>query len=542
MRGVRVVRLAAILLLALGAAGCARLFHAYDLAPNGMHRSDDGLRRMLASGQADLAVERLLPERDSPSDELLRHLYHASALHYAGRWGESNAHLQAAADLADDRLARSLSRHALAMVSNDRVLQYEPGRTERLLIPYYGALNYLRLGDIEAAAVEARRIALLLQRFESDRTPAEKPLHAALRELTGAVFESAGDWNDADVAYRNAEALGRTVQRKAPDGGGYALVIVENGFVSHRVEASLNVMLHGDEVAMLAGGDAEDRLAIAGFVAGRVLAHAAFGPSYDSDGRHFGDVVRDGRRGGGYGSGTALFIPAPEESAVRRLRRSCEGEACTDSIRDEAPYLLRAAWPTFRTESRAPRALRLSALAPGGVMTGTAGGAPVVLASNGALPPAGLAGSNGEHAGGGLPAGDGGGALLLPAALGFADVSGAVISDFERVRSAIIARTVLRGAAKLAVTRSAERRLAEKDETAGRILGIIGNAGNALLEQADTRSWHLLPAGIAIVRVPLPAGEHRLVLGGDGGAGAALDLGVVTIAAGRTTFVSGRHW
>jgi hypothetical protein len=179
MRGVRVVRFALLLLLALGAAGCARLFRPYDLAPSGLQRQDDGLRRMLAAGQAGLALQRLAPERDAPSDDLLRHLYLATAAHYAGQYEQSNLHLHAAGELADDRIAKSISRNALSLISSDRVLPYEPGRTERLLLPYYGALNYLRLGSMEGAVVEARRLAFLLQQYEHGMAPAEKPLHAA---------------------------------------------------------------------------------------------------------------------------------------------------------------------------------------------------------------------------------------------------------------------------------------------------------------------------------------------------------------------------
>jgi hypothetical protein len=46
-RGVQLHRLIVILLLAVSAAGCARVFGSYDIAPNGLARSEDRLRRML---------------------------------------------------------------------------------------------------------------------------------------------------------------------------------------------------------------------------------------------------------------------------------------------------------------------------------------------------------------------------------------------------------------------------------------------------------------------------------------------------------------
>src|SRR5690606_4378815 len=84
----------------------------------------------------------------------------------------------------------------------------------------------------------------------------------------------AGERNDADVAYRNAfHLLGRGDSVPAPpDSLGTVVVVVEQGFVAHRVEQSIVASLHPVEVAWLTGGDSEERAVAAAEVAARIVA------------------------------------------------------------------------------------------------------------------------------------------------------------------------------------------------------------------------------------------------------------------------------
>jgi len=500
----------AALLLALALSGCAGLFGSFDVAPSGLRTSDDRLRRMLESGRAEAALEQLVPEgKADPGDALLRALYEGIVAHYAGEYEASSAAFEVAVELAEDRYTTSLSRSALSLVTSDRTLPFEPSPSERLLIPYYSALNYLNRGDTEGAAVEARRLGALLERYRTDER-ADRRLHGLLRAFAGAVFEAAGEYNDADVAYRNALALGvdsvlapaRDVW-SAPDSMGDVVVLIERGFVAHRVEQGLAVLLLPEEIELFDEGDAEERAALAAHIAARVVAHAAESLTYT-------------------GSRPAtLFVAPPEGYTPPRPRRvvECERAAASDTARSSSgssgsrtsegtaqsgdkadkctkrrernPYLLRIAWPAYRrpAESAAPLAVTLP---------------------DGRVEPV----------------------------RAFADLSDAVIRDFQAQRAAIVARTIARGITKLLVSRAVESELAEKDETAGRIAGLLGNVSTALLEQADTRSWHLLPGSIGMTRLRLPAGTHALSV--PDADGSSLDIGQVEVRPGRVTFVSAR--
>jgi hypothetical protein len=509
-RGVRAARLGAVAALALAATGCTSLLGGRSLAPSGLATGDDRLRQLLVTGHAGEAFQRL--GRTAPDDEMLKALYHGVVAYHAGDFAESARVLDLAAQIADERMTKSLSRAALSLVSSDLILQYEPGRTERLMIPYYAALARIRLGDTRGAAVEARRLSLLLQQFE-DRGPAvDVGVRATLRYFAGGIFEATGEYNDADVAYRNAAALDSALAvredlRTATGDSGTVILVVEQGFVAHRVEQALAVMLLPEEVEALAHGGSELRAMAAAFVAGRIIERSVAGPAY-----------RDGPW-----QGSTLYVPAPERSIVprTRMRTVCTtttapapapadtGQAAPRPVasrtvrecveREEEieglPYLLKVAWPVYRSEYRPAPSVRLrQAAAPSAAPWATA------------------------------------------------DLSGGVVADFESERALVVARTLARGTAKLALTKGAERSLEERNEVAGRIVGLLGNIGNVLLERADTRSWHLLPAGVSVLRVRLPAGEHALDIELGEAAPRTLRLDAVTVQPGRTLIVPVRAW
>jgi hypothetical protein len=246
------------------------------------------------------------------------------------------------------------------------------------------------------------------------------------------------------------------------------------------------VYLLPEEVRRLTDGDTGDRATTAALVAGRVLTYAA-SPF---------DLYGTGRR--------TLYVPAPPRppDPCERLDAGetvCpqEGEGVHGAEEDENPYLMKVAWPSLRaTRDRSA-------------------GTSSILAAGDTVP---------VHS--------------------FTDVSASVARDFGDERASLLARAIGRGAVKLALTRAAEKKAGKSDETAGRIIGALANAGAVLLEQADTRSWHLLPARIGIVRLRLPAGEQRVRLdaGRSSGDPRAIDLGTVDVRAGRITIVSARTW
>jgi hypothetical protein len=466
--------LLALLVLAgaVSLSGCAAAFANQDLAPNGLPKPEEQLRRMLSSGNAAGAFKKVIgKDAAAPGDDLLRLLFAGALGHYAGRYDQSSDLLDVASAVTEDRVTRSISHEALSFITNDRVLPYTPSQTEQLMLHYYAALDYVDLGEPDEAAVEARRISSLLDRWDGDGPPESNSReHRFFRYFAGLLFQAAGEANDAAVAFRHAPGFADTLDTPTPDSGD-VLVLVERGFVAHRVEQSVMIALPGGQLDRLTGGSLPQQMAQAGLLATYVLAIAnnAGYRTYYHDNGYLHPVHFD-----------------PWGSDCRRA-----GARCID--RDDGNgYLLRVAWPVYLSEPRAQT--------PVGIQ---------------------------------LP--DGNSVAARPAL----DVTGSELRDFSRERASILTRTVVRAATKLVLTKAVEKKVAKKNETAGRILGILTNVGTLVTERADTRTWNILPGEVLFARVRLAAGRQPLAIEGEG---ALQQVGTVDVPAGGSVVVSYRIW
>ena len=126
-----------------------------------------------------------------------------------------------------------------------------------------------------------------------------------------------------------------------------------------------------------------------------------------------------------------------------------------------------------------------------------------------------------------------------------ASVSGAVTEEFEDQLGGVMIKMVARTALKYELARGLEKELDKKNETLGDIAFFTANAAAALFERADTRSWHLLPDEVSVVRLRLPPGVHPLSLQvetDDEGGTRLIDLGEVEVRDGSIHVLSARVW
>jgi len=503
--------------LCLAVAGCG-LAGPPSTGPRGLSSYDGELRRLSALGRFDEAAALAEADADAAGDEVLADLNLAIVEHYAGRYEESNRHLQAAELEIEERFTKSVSRAALSLVTNDRALAWLPSRAERPMIHVYGALNYLALGQPDGAAVEARRLARVLDEMVDEDgvegLDAEtRQLYRSLRYFSGAVFEQAGERNDADVAYRlaglGAAAGVADVSAETPEHvsaetsrASGVVVLVESGFVAHRVERSVHLLVGGDELDDLRYGSESRRLRFA-----RCFSQRRLDRPMNAWGASHGDWC-DGVR---YSSG-----------------------GNRKKVDDDVTYLMRVAWPTmYRPLSAAPvgpvRAFSRSG--SGGMPTLTAARDATAL---GSLPLA--AATPPQEDGAAITSAPEGGPVVS------ADLSGAVIRDFNRQAPEMLVKSVARAAVKYAVVQAIEDGARKEDETLADVAAVVGNVVAALTERADTRSWTMLPAHIQIVRLPLPPGRHEVRVAAEREKGGTLDLGEVVVRPGRVTVVSARVW
>ncbi len=320
----------AVALASLSACGMLRAtVGAYETGPNGISRPQQRLREALV--HADFTTALGWREDDA----LLRALNVGVSSYYASQFARSAAVLDSAALLADDRITVSVSKNALSILTNDMARVYQPRRTERLFIPYYGMLAFSRLEEWEDAAVEARRLTALLEEYAADRTDAERATHATLHYLAGVVFERAGERGEAQVAYRNASALlpapwDSAVGLRAK-GDGEVLVVVERGFVAHRATESINLFFHDTERDSVHGGPRH----------GRDHEYARHEGDDDDDGYWLSVALPSVRRSPRSAGGTTMFVDGASAVALR-VSTLVDDAVTADEQRERASFLTRA--------------------------------------------------------------------------------------------------------------------------------------------------------------------------------------------------------
>jgi len=126
-------------------------------------------------------------------------------LQLAGDYPQSNAVLEQAEEELDRLYTRKIRTETLAFLTSDTALPYEGDPYEQVLINVLKSLNYAMLGQWQDALVEARRIDHRLNVL-SDQTQEKNAYRddGFARYLSGILYESTGDVNNAFIAYRKA--------------------------------------------------------------------------------------------------------------------------------------------------------------------------------------------------------------------------------------------------------------------------------------------------------------------------------------------------
>lgn len=177
-------------------AGCGPSVNRYLLIESSLRAHDPK--------GADAIVQQAEKEYGEKS-RVLYGMDRGMTLQLAGDYQQSNAVLEQAEEELDRLYTRKIRTESLAFMTNDTALFYEGDSYEQVLINVLKALNYAVLGEWQDALVEARRIDQRLNVL-SDRTQEKNAYRddGLARYLSGILYESTGDVNNAFIAYRKA--------------------------------------------------------------------------------------------------------------------------------------------------------------------------------------------------------------------------------------------------------------------------------------------------------------------------------------------------
>ena len=369
-------------------------------------------------------------------DDLLWLLEKAHLAHLGGEWTESNLYFELAERKADELYTKSVSKAALSLISSDKVLPYSSPLFEMTLIPYYRAINYLRLEQPEEALVEARKSSFALSHLSEKAADGNRRPLAFLNYVAGLLYASVGQWENAYLSYRLARQQYALVPAAAPppslDADCY-LAARKLGRTSEMADPVAR------DPALPSRADAEGRRNVILFV------ESGFVPFRDQE------TIT-----------LPLMEPEKDENAEHLTRRYVDryGNTYTqyEHSRVTLKQILQFAFPVLRD---APQA---SVSCEAGWSGGTLRRAQPAL-------------------------------NLVPA----------VHEQFERETPGTFLKTVLR-----AVTKELARHQAAK--SGGHALGWAVNILNIGTEQADTRSWLLLPRRYEILKFSVPVGAPQTLL------------------------------
>ncbi|MDL1892439.1 hypothetical protein FBQ87_06055 [Sphingobacteriales bacterium CHB3] len=138
-------------------------------------------------------------------NEVLYNLDLGLLYHYLGEQDSSNTYFFRAERKIDELFTKSISQQALSFIINDNIIPYDGEDFEKVMVNVFLALNFAQKGDFDGALVEARKVDIKLReyarQYDDKNTYRED---AFIRYITGALYESSGEVNDAFIAYRNA--------------------------------------------------------------------------------------------------------------------------------------------------------------------------------------------------------------------------------------------------------------------------------------------------------------------------------------------------
>ena len=171
------------------------------------------LQIALEAGEPEKAYTNL--QKNLPKKPDIPFLFELGLVaHYANHFPESNAALDQAETIAEDRYTKSVSKEVGSLVTSDTLRPYSGTRYERLLNHYYQALNYVYQGQLDGALVECRRATALINYFKGEDETYDFFGAGFLAYLSGVLFEATGEWNDAYISYKQAAAYYRNAAEK----------------------------------------------------------------------------------------------------------------------------------------------------------------------------------------------------------------------------------------------------------------------------------------------------------------------------------------
>ena len=394
------------------------------------------------------------------SARLLYHMDLGILYHYAGKYDSSILELTKAVEVHDELFSKSVSNEAFALVTNDNSRPYRGKPHEIVLLHQILAFDYLALGKTDDALVEARQAQLYLDELKRKGGPEAKSYtdDGMFRYLSAIAYQGGRQGDDAAIsmyqavkAYRN----GPVTLPASVAGGAYATL------KAHDRESDIQELKLTDAAAPAGGNvtpaEADGAEIIVVGEAGRspALAPNVFWGTYARDGVlviHWHDAK---------GNEMTEALPAPGLPASE-LQKASRGKR----TRSGTTFHVKFALPAIK---EAPSATRFFTVA------GEASPNPVKTEA-------------------------------------LTDLRPLMDKYLEDNHAAMLTRTVVRVVIRTITAQETKSAISGDNPLINLLLNIGTDVLADQLEQADTRTWFLLPRTVQVARIPVKPGSHSLTV------------------------------
>ena len=168
----------------------------------------------LTRHQPGAALQALEKQNPPKRDRVVYLLNKGMLLRMNGDYAASNQAFEEAKRLTSELSAVSLREQSESFIINDATRSYVGEEYEQVLVHIYEALNYLNMGQLDDARVEAVQVDLELQAYHERFSKAGYTADAFARYLNGMIYEDLGETSDAMIAYRKAYEAYQGYQKK----------------------------------------------------------------------------------------------------------------------------------------------------------------------------------------------------------------------------------------------------------------------------------------------------------------------------------------
>lgn len=162
------------------------------------------LEKKIIAQRPAKALEILEKNKPSGNDHLLYFLDKAMFLRMMGKYNESNQALEEAKKYITKFSPTSITEQTAAFIINDNTRAFIGAPFEQVLVYFYAALNYLEMGKLDSARVEAQQVDIKLKSLSQDDNNPILIADPFARYLTGIIYEDLKEWSNALIAYRKA--------------------------------------------------------------------------------------------------------------------------------------------------------------------------------------------------------------------------------------------------------------------------------------------------------------------------------------------------